>query len=154
MGVESETIAKPAESQPNGIRSPTWYRRGVTIALAGYWSALFVSTHTPMPDLGDLPENSDKVMHFVAYAGLSFLLGWRWSLNAAFTPALAARVFGITAVYAAVDELLQTIPMLNRTGDVLDALADCCGSLIGLALLYAFLKLTRRWQPAAHRGSV
>ncbi len=119
-----------------------WPRRLCTIALAGYWAALFVSTHIPMPDLGDLPKNSDKIMHFVAYAGLSFLIGFRWSFGRGLTRQIAARVFAITAAYAVVDELLQTIPVLHRTGDVYDVLADCCGSLIGLSLLFGVRAVT------------
>ena len=117
------------------------WRFVLTVLLVGYWCALFISTHIPMPKLGSLPQNSDKLMHFVAYAGLAFLLGARWSVSSPLTGKLAGKVFGITAVYAVIDELLQTIPFLHRTGDPFDALADCIGSVIGLLLLF----LVRTW---------
>jgi hypothetical protein len=50
-------------------------------------------------------------------------------------------------VYAVVDELLQLIPVLNRTCDPLDVLADCIGSLCGLAALWAFVPIYRRLAP-------
>ncbi|GAB4143349.1 MAG: VanZ family protein [Planctomycetaceae bacterium] len=119
-------------------------RLGVTIVLVAYWLTLFISTHIPMPDLGDLPDHSDKVMHFVAYAGLSLLLGIRWSLMSPLTWRARIIIFSITVGYAVIDELLQTIPALHRTGDIYDVLADACGSLIGLMLLVIIQPVTNR----------
>ena len=122
---------------------PRFARRVVGLALVVFWVSVFISTHVPSPDLGDLPKHSDKFMHFVAYACLSFLLGlWR----AAWRPMTFrdyATVFGITAAYGVVDELLQAIPILNRSCDPVDALADWCGSLIGLVLVFAALRIYR-----------
>lgn len=123
----------------------THHRRLLTWLLAGYWVTLFVSTHMRMPNLGDLPRHSDKMMHFVAYAGLSFLLALRWSVARRLTWRHYGIIFAITAVYAVIDELLQTIPALNRTGDPLDALADCCGSAIGLGLFALSRAAFRRY---------
>ena len=127
--------------QNSGLEQNHQWRLGLTILLVGYWSALFISTHIPMPELGSLPQNSDKLMHFVAYAGLAFLLGARVSVSSPLTGKLAGKIFAITSVYAVIDELLQTIPFLHRTGDPFDALADCLGSVIGLLLLF----LVRTW---------
>lgn len=152
MGERVQRMVETGEQQVTDDQTAKtihWPRRLCTIALAGYWAALFVSTHMPMPDLGDLPKNSDKIMHFVAYAGLSFLIGLRWSFGRRLTMTLAARVFAVTFAYAIIDELLQTIPALNRTGDVYDVLADCCGSLIGLSLLAVVRAAVRRLRPAS-----
>lgn len=139
-----------SESRP----SDRW-RQVVTIALVLYWAALFIGTHIPQPDLGDLPEHSDKVLHFAGYAGLAFLLGlhvairrgrmrWRDYLV----------VFGITAIYGIVDELLQLIPALNRHGDVYDALADWCGGIIGLVVLFVLLRAWPRLADTREDASV
>jgi len=123
------------------------WRRIVAAAALSFWAAIFVGTHVPSPDLGDLPRHSDKLMHFVAYAGLAFLLGlWRGVLRE-LTARDYAVVFAITAAYAVADELLQLIPALNRTCDPIDVLADCIGSLCGLAALRAFIPIYRRFAP-------
>ena len=100
--------------------------------LAAYWTFLFASTHVPLPK-DALPANSDKAAHFVAYAGLSFLLGLWLSLRGPMTIGGYVFVLAVAAAYGAVDELTQ-IPV-GRTGDVWDWVADCVGGGLGLAAL-------------------
>ncbi|MCH8828747.1 MAG: VanZ family protein [Planctomycetes bacterium] len=130
--------------KPSPKHSLTWKRRLSAALLIVYWGSLFVGTHMPIPNLGGQPRHLDKLMHFGAYAGLSFLLGLWWSAGRRLNRPLALKVFAVTVVYAAVDELLQTIPFVRRTGDVLDFLADCLGSLIGLAALALWQAMLRR----------
>jgi VanZ family protein len=111
-----------------------------------YWIALFIGTHMPMPQLPQLPENSDKVMHFVAYAGLSFLfLLWK-SLKKPLEKPLALSdilaITGIVALYANIDELLQ-IPV-NRFCDPYDVLADWTGMFIGIVLYFIWNKAGKK----------
>lgn len=108
-----------------------------------YWTALFISTHTPMPDTPDFPHNIDKVAHFVAYAGLAFLLGLWFAVTRPISFRDYVVVFGVTVVYSIADELLQAIPFLHRTADPWDVLADWVGSAIGLVLLAGFLAVAR-----------
>ncbi len=107
-------------------------RRWIGPILLVYWLALFVSTHIPVPaDLLRAP-GSDKIAHFLAYAGLALLFGlWvrRTPWGSQLHP-LAA--FLALAAWAALDELLQ-IPV-NRTADPLDWVADAAGILVGLAV--------------------
>ena len=71
--------------------------------LTVYWIALFIATHIPMPQLPDLPEHSDKAMHFVAYAGLGFLfLLWR-SMKGSISLSTILTASGIIAIYANID---------------------------------------------------
>ncbi|MGH7199897.1 MAG: VanZ family protein [Planctomycetaceae bacterium] len=105
-------------------------RRLVLLSLGGYWIALFVATHVPMPDLGDAPTHSDKVMHLTAYAGLSVLLmAWIWSTRAV-RPKHFLAVWVIVACYGVTDELLQGL--VGRQMDVKDWLADIVGAGLGL----------------------
>lgn len=107
-----------------------------------YWLALFVATHVPVPHIPGLPENSDKGMHLVAYAGLAWGLGlWRTLRGERRVP-IAGVVFVVCAVYGAADELLQ-IPV-GRQADVRDWIADACGALLGIGLLIPTRALLRR----------
>ena len=107
--------------------------RGILgVVLSIYWLALFVATHVPVPQVSGLPPNSDKGMHFVAYAGLAYLLMLRLSASRS----LAWKHYAFTLVvifsYAVVDELLQRA-LVYRSYDPYDIMADWIGSLMGLA---------------------
>lgn len=104
-------------------------RRLRSYALTVYWVALFIGTHIPLPQMA-LPGHSDKSMHFVAYAGLSFLFTW-WLHG---TKHATLKTVGVLGVYAVVDEVLQY--PVNRTPDVLDAVADWVGIIIGLIIFH------------------
>lgn len=135
------TISRPVQQR---------LRPWVKAALVLYWIALFLGTHVPQPDLGDLPKHSDKFLHFAGYAGLSFLLGLFIALRSKrMRPRDYAMAFGIAAVYAVIDELLQLIPVLNRHGDVYDALADWCGAVLGLLALAVVLGIAKRRENSA-----
>ena len=108
-------------------------RMGLAIAVAGYWLALFIGTHIPrIPKALEMP-GSDKWQHFVAYAGLAFLLAaWR-SFGKPLTWKLALGVAAIVIGYGIVDELTQ-IPV-GRDAEFNDWLADSVGTGIGLGVL-------------------
>lgn len=115
----------------------------VGIALGAYWTFLFVMTHLPPEMLfrhfssADeyLDDGGDKLMHLLAYGGLSFL----FCLWLSFRGVEDRRLWRITAVtlgcYAVIDELLQ-IPF-RRTADVRDCLADWAGVAMGLLCFFA-----------------
>ena len=122
-------------------------RQFVIAATLAFWVMIFVGTHVPGPNIGHLPKHSDKLMHFVAYAGLAFLLGlWRAAYREMRLRDYLV-VFAITAVYGIADELLQLIPVLNRTCDPLDFLGDCLGILCGLGALFVLIPVYRRFIP-------
>ena len=107
------------------------FRRAIFVMLACYWAALFIGTHVPAPVLPDLPRYSDKVVHFVMYAGLSYLLALYYLASRPMKLQHYLTVFVITAVYAAADELLQLA--VHRHSSFYDGVADALGSLTGLA---------------------
>lgn len=123
------------------------WRTAVIVTAVTFWSAMFVGTHIPNPDLGELPEHSDKAMHLLAYGGLAFLLGlWRAAFRR-MTLQDYGMIFGLCAVYAVCDELLQAIPVLNRQCDVFDGMADGIGAALGLAALFLGITVYRRLHP-------
>jgi VanZ family protein len=119
----------------------TAVRRLVGPVLAVYWLAMFLGTHWPRFHLENFPSNTDKFLHFSAYAGLGFLLAAYRSQKRLLGLRQFAEIFALTIVYAVADELLQ-IPV-GRDCEFLDGVADAAGSLTGLA---AFLFLRSAWK--------
>ena len=109
------------------------FRLGV-IVLATYWFSLFVGTHWPR-GLALFDDVSDKLKHFVGFAGLTCLLcgvvhrlkATLWSL-----PSRVAVTGCILLVYAVADESTQHF-VPGRTPDFWDVLADAVGILVVLA---------------------
>jgi VanZ family protein len=116
--------------------------RIAVLVLLAYWILIFVGTHIPAPTLPGL-DNADKLYHFLAFAGLSFLLAWAipsgyWPLSRNIL--LAATIaFG----YAVIDELTQQF-VPGRTCDVWDVVADSVGIVLGLTAYLAARSIVSR----------
>lgn len=126
---------------PFGERLRPWYRA----VLGCYWLAMFGGTHWPNFHLDDYPQNTDKILHFLAYAGLGFLFAAYLSTKRKVGWRELGGIFAIAALYSIADELLQ-IPV-GRSCDFFDAVADWAGCLIGL-LAFVGLRWTL-WQSTA-----
>lgn len=118
-------------------------------ALVVYWLVLFVSTHMPSGVIAQ-PRVWDKLLHFAAYGGLTFLLAFPVTMRSG--PSLGAYVYllVIAACYGAVDELGQIL-VPGRAADIWDWVADMVGAVAGLAIYRIFLAIvaTLRSQTAA-----
>ena len=118
----------------------------------GLWSGLWVAaiaavvvlSLVPPPDLGNLPENSDKVEHVLAYAVLAAgavqLYARRLAL---FSACVCLALMGMALEHA------QGALTTTRMMDVRDAWANGIGVLIGLATQFtpwrdALLRFDRR----------
>ena len=133
-------------SEPANSQKPT-VRRAIIVVLACYWLGAFISTHIPLPDLGDFPDQSDKLAHFSIYAGLAYLLGLYLLSKRPLRLRHYSIVFGVAVIYAIIDELLQ-VPV-HRDAEFLDGLADALGALTGLGLLAITQRVfLRRWNRA------
>ena len=100
--------------------------------LAGYWCALFVATHVPLPD--GLPgAGLDKLYHAAAYAGLALLLSTVWSLRRPTSWKSYVLVVLLIAAYGALDEWIQ-MHVPGRSAELLDWTADLLGAVAGAAL--------------------
>jgi VanZ family protein len=136
----SATSARAATHREKALRRwAHWYRR----VFPAYAIFLFASTHLPRLRGPDIPA-SDKVMHLLAFGGLTFLF-WRFCetfesrLSSSFvwaaTPALIA--------WAAFDEYTQQF--VYRGTDWADFIADT----MGILLVTAFMEWRRRVRVAA-----
>ena len=81
-----------------------------------------------------LSSGMDKVCHFVAYAGLAFLLAMVWSLRRSTRSPLPlahlATIVVLLATYGVLDEVTQ--PWVGRSCEVGDWIADLCGAVMGV----------------------
>ena len=104
-----------------------------------YWLALFGLTHTPPSHMPAAP-GSDKLMHFLAYLVLSFLLGTTLYLG---LPGqrrrIAVLVLILGAAYGAFDELTQ--PLAGRDAEWGDWLADLSGVATVAVVLFVLVRL-------------
>jgi len=105
-------------------------RRLLYVALAAYWIALVYGTHRA--GLPAMPENTDKVLHFSAYAGLAFLLSLTifWSRKVRWWHFILMLI--AVAAFGGCDELTQ--PPFGRTADWFDWFADLGGATVGVLL--------------------
>lgn len=110
-----------------------------------YWAALAVATHLPAVVV---PETrlTDKSIHFIAFFGLSVLLGAAWAARRPWGRRVALSVVITIAVYAALDELTQGL-IPGRSPDLRDWYYDVGGAIAAVVLLslaHAAWRLARR----------
>ncbi len=105
-----------------------------------FWAATAVATVMALlpapPQLG--VEASDKVLHIAAFFTLAVLA------SAAYPGASLLRIGLALAALGAAIEIVQLIPALNRTGDVMDWLADIAAVAVALALVGAWRKRSEK----------
>ena len=115
----------------NLISFSFWGIRLASICLVAYWLLIFTGTHLPRVNLPTSFSLSDKVYHFVAYAGLSFLLCW------ALPKAKSSRfrhlwiAWSVALCYGIFDELTQLL-VRGRSAEFMDFVADVFGASFGL----------------------
>ena len=97
-------------------------------------AGILVVTSLPAPP--PMPHQSDKVVHFVAYATLGASVSWA---NGSASAMQAARILVLLSIAGALDEWHQQfIP--NRRMDVRDWVADTAGAVAGFTLVAALLR--------------
>lgn len=109
------------------------------ILLVLYWTALFVATHIPVPQVVQEADVSDKGLHLLANMILVFLFWFTVSdgRRANWRQAAPWCVLGIMLAYAIFDELTQGF-VAGRICDPRDLLADLVGTFTGLAVFSFF----------------
>lgn len=137
------------QRRPNGPSGGS-VSRTATLAIdfaAGLYASLLVAaTHYPRPQdlLGPNPP-SDKVLHFIAYAGLGVLAAASASARGGWNGPRVTLMALVLAVFAALDEVTQ--PWFGRAVDGFDWLADLAGLAVGIGVVVLFT--SRRGAPIA-----
>jgi VanZ family protein len=122
------------------MRSSFFGIRIAILLLAIYWVLLAVSTHLPgsmIQNVVDTTRWSDKVVHWAAFAGFAFLLAWAIPTHPAKRMRNVLWAALGAAAYAVTDEITQ--PLVGRTADGADLVADFFGILSGL-IVYAVVR--------------
>lgn len=116
-------------AQPDPLRRrATALRRAVFGVYAG---ALAAGTHWPRLELGDPARPPDKMLHFIAFAGLAVML-WEARLVRRHATLLAVGLLWIW-----LDEWTQRLPGLGRVFSYEDIAAGALGFLAATAVLWA-----------------
>lgn len=115
----------------------------IAVALAVYWLALFATTHLPIERLPEPVADSDKLIHFTAFAGLAALL-WLFlrARPGGATVRTAALAAAVLVPYAILDEYTQQL--VGRHTDVLDGIADVAGITCALLVCELVRRRVRR----------
>lgn len=107
-------------------------RRLLVPAFLAYAAVLFVATHWPNLKIeSDVIERPDLLIHLGAFGLWAFLLHLTGLLGPAGSARAALKTWGVGALYAAVDEASQAIPILGRTAVWDDYLANLAGLALG-----------------------
>ncbi len=119
----------------------------VYIPLIIYWIMLIIGTSLPAERL-PLFHMSDKIIHSLAYFGLSILvyltLLYQRKSKLLFDKSALITIF-ICLIYGIIDELHQLV-IPGRFADTFDWLADSFGTLVGV-LVINFLIKQLKYQP-------
>ncbi len=112
------------------------------VLLVLYWAALAVATHLPAVVV---PETrlTDKSIHFIAFFGLSMLLGVACWSRRPWGPRTALSVVILIAIYAAFDEFTQGL-IPGRYPDLRDWYYDVGGALCAVVVLSIAAAVGRR----------
>ncbi len=127
-------------SLPDFLRRPA-PRRLVTLACGGYWLFAAAASHVPAKHVPDL-EVSDKVLHGGGYFVLASLFWLVLAAHRLARPMRVLLVLSIIPLYGVLDEWTQ--PLVNRTCDVWDWVADTVAAVAAVAL-WESLTRARRW---------
>ena len=106
---------------------------------------MFIGSHLPMkPD--PVESHRDKLVHFGAFALLTFLMAIYRGQLGRMTRTSYAVIFTIAACYGVFDELTQSL-VPGRSADLLDWVTDLAGALAGLGAYALYQRYIRGPSP-------
>ncbi len=127
----------------------TFFRRyGLTSAVA--LLIFYLSIMKPSSGMNQLMlfEGEDKVVHFLMYFFLTFVVCWEfYRQKVSFTsPKMYVAAVGLTAIYGGLIEILQENFFPPRSGDWWDWFADVAGVIAGYCIARLLIPwVKRRW---------
>ena len=125
---------------------PLGVRRGVFLA---YAVALFTATHWPSLKIDGPVPRTDLWLHVGAFGAWTLLFGFAEFIGRWRDRTTPLRLIACGIVYAAMDELLQAIPVLNRFATIEDYVANLVGVFAGATVI---LIAARNTEPGPDGG--
>jgi VanZ family protein len=123
----------------------------IYIPLIVYWITLFILTTIPADAVPQLFENQDKYEHFIAYCVLAIFLSLALYFQKR-SVLISSKAFLFTLLfilaYGAVDELHQLF-VPGRFCDFYDWLADSSGGILGIGIVFLFVRKMSKSNSAA-----
>lgn len=113
-------------------------RRTILIICVTFWLAAFVATHVPMSTVPGV-HVGDKTLHLVGYFLLTGAFLLAMITHGKLRPRRIVLAVAIMALYGAFDELTQ--PIVNRSAEWSDFLADLGGAALAVIVIEAVLWL-------------
>ena len=117
----------------------------IYLPLAVYWILIFILTTVPTDIMPQLFNMQDKIEHMSAYFGLTVLISLTLHFqdrNKNISKYALVITLILVLTYGAVDEIHQ-IFVPGRDADIFDWLADALGGLIGIFVIFIFIKNKR-----------
>lgn len=113
-------------------------------AFAPYAVALFIATHWPKLQVhGPIPR-SDLVVHLAVFGGWGILATLCGFFGEPLSRRNIVRTWMLGLVYAAIDESLQAIPVLQRVAALDDYAANATGITLAAVLLAVVAEIRNR----------
>ncbi|MEM1183480.1 MAG: VanZ family protein [Planctomycetota bacterium] len=125
---------------------PLGVRRGVFLA---YAVVLFTATHWPSLKIDGPVPRTDLWLHVGAFGAWTLLFGFAEFIGRWRDRTTPLRLIACGIVYAAMDELLQAIPVLNRFATIEDYVANLVGVFAGATII---LIAARNTEPGPDGG--
>lgn len=132
-------------TQGRSPRTATGLRRLLLASSIGYVILLVVATHVPGPERFVGRGQSDKLLHFIAYALLGGLVTATLASTGRATRSNLRLVTVSLILFAAADETTQ--PLFRRTADPVDWAFDVLGILAGLFATVVLVHVIGRERP-------
>lgn len=105
--------------------------------------ATIILTYLSLSSLSELNvqiDVSDKILHGVAYLGLTIL--WLFAVKKSHGSSKVKAIVGlILVIFGIIIEVLQSTMPLNRHGDFLDVIANSLGVLLALVSFNALMRV-------------
>ncbi len=120
------------EFDPLGKKT-RWFRLCLFVIYSAGLSYGLLSPEGPP----QLFENSDKALHFLAFAGFAF------STRLAFVRPAAWKVWSLIVLWAPVSEVLQNVLQVTRHFSWFDIVANLTGVVIGALCWWIFSRIYR-----------